>query len=406
MSEGATTVQINSTEGNTKRNVGLLAACQAMLFTNNSTLIAINGLAGLALAPYKALATLPVSCWILGSAIATMPASLHMKRVGRQAGLTSGTFWAIVGALISAGAIYLGNFWMLCLGTLVWGVYNAYGQYYRFAAADASTPDFRPMAISLVLAGGLVGGIVGPTLSRWSVDLLSHRFMGAYLVLIAFSVGTMILLRFIRIPTPTAAEKAASGRPLSQIAAQPKFIVAVGSGAIGYGVMNFLMTSTPIAMQVCGHPYTAATTIISSHVVGMFAPSFFTGGLIRRFGVLKVMLTGAVLNLVTIAIALSGISVPHFWFALVLLGVGWNFLYIGGTTLLTETYRPEERAKAQGANDQAIFIMMLVSSFASGVTVTNAGWTQVNLFALPLIAIVLVGLVWFAMHRRKQPAAA
>jgi MFS family permease len=159
-------------------------------------------------------------------------------------------------------------------------------------------------------------------------------------------------------------------------------------------------------MQVCGHPYTAATTIISSHVVGMFAPSFFTGGLIRRFGVLKVMLTGAVLNLVTIAIALSGISVPHFWFALVLLGVGWNFLYIGGTTLLTETYRPEERAKAQGANDQAIFIMMLVSSFASGVTVTNAGWTQVNLFALPLIAIVLVGLVWFAMHRRKQPAAA
>jgi MFS family permease len=394
----ADTVRINST----KRNVGLLAACQAMLFTNNSTLIAINGLAGLALSPYKALATLPVSCWLLGSALATMPASLHMKRVGRQAGLTSGTFWGVIGALICGGAIYLQNFWLLCFGTLVWGVYNAYGQYYRFAAADASTPEFRPTAISLVLAGGLVGGILGPTLSRWSVDLLDKRFMGAYLVLIAFAIVTMILLRFIRIPTPTAAEAASSGRPLSVIAAQPKFIIAVGSAAIGYGVMNFLMTSTPIAMQVCGHPFSAATTIISSHVVGMFAPSFFTGGLIRRFGVLKVMLAGALLNIVTIGIALSGISIPHFWWALVLLGVGWNFLYIGGTTLLTETYRPEERAKAQGANDQTIFVMMLISSFASGVTVTNAGWTFVNLFALPLIGVVLAGLVWFALQRRKQ----
>ena len=196
-----------------------------------------------------------------------------------------------------------------------------------------------------------------------------------------------------------------SGRPLSQIAAQPKFIIAVGSGAIGYGVMNFLMTSTPIAMQVCGHPFTAATTVISAHIVGMFAPSFVTGHLIRRFGVLTVMLVGALLNIVTIGIALSGISVPHFTAALVMLGVGWNFLYIGGTTLLTETYRPEERAKAQGANDQAIFIMMLVSSFSSGVTVTNAGWTQVNLFALPLIGAVLVALVWFALHRRKQALA-
>ena len=394
----ADTVQINSN----RRNVGLLAACQAMLFTNNSTLIAINGLAGLALSPYKSLATLPVSCWLLGSALATMPASLHMKRVGRQAGLTSGTLWGIVGALICGGAIWLQSFWLLCFGTLVWGVYNAYGQYYRFAAADAATPDFRPMAISLVLAGGLVGGILGPQLSRWSVDLLDKRFMGAYLVLIAFAIVTMILLRFVRIPTPSAAERSSSGRPLSVIVRQPKFIVAVASAAIGYGVMNFLMTSTPIAMQVCGHPYTAATTIISSHVVGMFAPSFFTGALIRRFGVLRVMMTGALLNIVTIGIALSGITVAHFWWALVLLGVGWNFLYIGGTALLTETYRPEERAKAQGTNDQAIFVMMLVSSFASGVTVTNAGWTQVNLFALPLIGIVLVALVWFAMHRRRE----
>src|SRR5690348_12807015 len=282
MSKGATTVHTSSTG----RNVGLLAACQAMLFTNNSTLIAINGLAGLALAPYTALATLPVTCWILGGTLATMPASLHMKRVGRQAGLTSGTLWGIVGALICGTAIHLQSFWLLCFGTLVWGVYNAYGQYYRFAAADVASPEFRPTAISLVLAGGLVGGIVGPTLSRWTVNLGSTRFMGAYLALIAVAIAAMVLLRYVRIPTPSAAERAASGRPLVQIAAQPKFIVAVLSGALGYGVMNFLMTSTPIAMQVCGHPYGAAAFVISSHVIGMFGPSFFTGGLIRRYGVI------------------------------------------------------------------------------------------------------------------------
>src|SRR2546421_5341184 len=389
-----------------RRNVGLLAACQAMLFTNNSTLIAINGLAGLALAPYKALATLPVTCWVLGGAMATMLASLHMKRVGRQAGLTSGTIWGVVGALLCAGAIVQQNFWLLCFGTLIWGVYNAYGQYYRFAAADVASADYRPTAISLVLAGGLVGGVLGPTLSRWTVDLFAKQFLGAYLVLIGFAIATMVLLRFIRIPTPSAAERAASGRPLLEIAAQPKFIVAVLSGAIGYGVMNFLMTSTPIAMMVCGHPFSAATLVISSHVVGMFGPSFFTGGLIRRFGVLAVMLAGAALNVVTIAIALSGISVAHFWWSLVLLGVGWNFLYTGGTTLLTETYRPEERAKAQGLNDQMIFIMMLVSSFSAGLTVTSAGWERVNLLALPLVAIVAAALAWFAIHQRAQRIAA
>ena len=291
----------------TKRNVGLLAACQALLFTNNSTLIAINGLAGLALAPYVGLATLPVTCWVLGGAIGTMPASLHMKRVGRQRGLRSGTFWGIAGALICAAAIWAQSFWMLCLGTLVWGVYNAYGQYYRFAAADVASPDFRPTAISLVLAGGLVGGVLGPTSSRWTIELLAPKFMGAYLALIGFALLTMLLLRFIRIPTPSAAEQSATGRPLREIAAQPKFIVAVLAGAIGYGVMNFLMTSTPIAMQVCGHPYGDAAFVISSHVIGMFAPSFVTGPLIRRIGALPVMFAGVLLNFVAIAIV---------WFAL------------------------------------------------------------------------------------------
>jgi MFS family permease len=227
--------------------------------------------------------------------------------------------------------------------------------------------------------------------------------MGAYLALIGFALLTMLLLRFVRIPTPTAAEREHAGRPLLEIAAQPKFIVAVLSGAVSYGVMNFLMTSTPIAMQVCGHPYGDAAFVISSHVVAMFAPSFFTGRLMRRFGVLPIMLAGAALNILCIAAALAGIAVANFWWAMVLLGVGWNFLYIGGTTLLTDTYRPEERAKAQGANDQAIFLMMVISSFTSGMTVTTAGWDRVNLMALPLIALVAGALIWFSV-RKRSPA--
>ena len=397
---------MNSSSRDTRRNVGLLAACQAMLFTNNATLIAINGLAGLALAPYAALATLPVTCWVLGGALGTMPASLHMKRVGRKRGLTWGTLWGVVGALLAASAIWMQSFWLLCFSTLVWGVYNAYGQYYRFAAADVSSQDFRATAISLVLAGGLVGGLLGPALSRWTVDLAGPRFMGAYLALIAFALATMVLLRFIRIPDPTASERTASGRPLVEIATQPKFIVAVLSGAVGYGVMNFLMVSTPIAMRACGHPYGDAAFVVSWHVVGMFAPSFVTGGLIRRFGVLPVMLAGVLLNFAAIGIALSGISVAQFWWSMVVLGVGWNFLYLGGTTLLTETYRPEERAKAQGANDQAIFVIMVVSSLTSGATVTTAGWERVNLLAVPMVAVVAAALLWFMLHQRALRKAA
>jgi MFS family permease len=390
----------------TRRNVGLLAVCQALLMTNNATLIAINGLAGLALAPRAAFATLPVTGWVAGGALATMLASLHMKRVGRQRGLTLGTLWGIAGALLCAGAVWLHSFWLLCFGALVFGVYNAYGQYYRFAAADVASGDFKSTAISLVLAGGLVGGILGPTTSRFTVDLLQPRFTAAYLALIGFALVTLLLLRFVRIPTPDAKTQAARGRSLAVIAAQPKFIVAVMAGAIGYGVMNFLMTSTPIAMGVCGHPYGDAAFVISSHVIAMFAPSFVTGRLIKRFGALPVMFAGALLNFAAIGIALSGIAVTQFWFSLVCLGVGWNFLYIGGTTLLTETYRPEEMAKAQGANDQAIFIMMVISSFTSGLTVTSAGWERVNLFALPMVAVVAIAIATYGLSRRARGAGA
>ena len=385
-------------------NVGLLAACQAMLFTNNSTLIAINGLAGLALAPNASLATLPVTCWVIGGAIATMPASQYMRRVGRRSGLMRGASIGVLGALICAAAVWQASFWLLCFGAVVFGTFNAFGQYYRFVAAEVAAPDFRATAVSLVLAGGLVGGILGPTTSRLTVDLVGPKFAGAYLALIVFVLVTIAILSRIRVPDLSAAEQAATGRPFSKIAAQPKYIVAVTAGAISYGVMNFLMTSTPIAMGVCGHPYGDAAFVISSHVVAMFAPSFVTGGLIRRFGAIPVMLAGAVLNIASIAIALSGVAVTNFWWSLVLLGVGWNFLYIGATTLLTETYRPEERAKAQGANETAIFAMMTVSSFSSGMIVTNAGWEKVNYAAAPLIAIVIAALVFLAFRKRGARA--
>ncbi len=388
-------------QNDSRRNIWLLAGGQAMQLSTNATLIAINGLAGLALASNQALATLPVSFWVVGGMLATIPASLHMKRVGRRRGFIHGSLIGIVGALVSATAIWLHGFWLLCFGALLFGAQNAIGQYYRFAAADSAAPDFKSSAISLVLAGGLVGGILGPSTSRFAVDLLAPKFIGAFLVLIAFALVTIVLLRYARIPNPTAEEQAATGRPIAEIAVQPKFIVAVLGGAIGYGVMYFLMTSAPIAMDFCGHPYGDAAFVVSWHVIAMFAPSFLAGTLVRRFGVLPLMLVGALVNVFAIGIALTGVGVAQFWWSLVLLGMGWNFLYIGGTTLLTETYRPEERAKVQGANDFLIFAMMAVSSFSSGLIVTGAGWEAVNLSALPMVAVLIVAIVRLALRERR-----
>src|SRR5260221_10038265 len=257
-----------------------------------------------------------------------------MKRIGRRAGFTVGALTGMVGAAICCLALFLGNFWLFCFGTMVFGVYNAVAQYYRFAAADAASADFKAKAISLVLAGGLVGGIVGPETSKLTVDLLSTHYLGAYLSLIGFLVLVVLVVQLLDIPVPAAASHREPTRPLAQIMAQPVFVVAVLGAAIGYGVMNLPMTATPLAMGLCGHPYSAAATVIGWHGIGMFGTSVFTGLLIRRVGVLQVIAACALLFSVTVAIALSGISVPHFWFALVILGVGWNFLYIGGTTLI------------------------------------------------------------------------
>lgn len=388
-----------------RRNVFLLACCQALLLTNAVTLVAINGLAGYALASNKAFATLPNMTYVLGAAIATFPASLWMKRVGRRNGFLTGGAFGLAGAALAAFAVVSGSMALLCAGTLLLGGYNAFGQYYRFAAADAASADFKAKAISYVLAGGIAGGIVGPELSKYTRGLWTPDYAASYASLFAICLAAMAVMSFLRIPPPAESTSHERTRPLGKIAAQPVFIVAAAVAALGYAVMNLLMTATPLAMGFCGLPYGAAASVISAHVVAMFAPSFFTGSLIKRFGVLRVMLAGVAAQLACVAVGLSGQLVANFWWALVLLGAGWNFMYIGGTTLLTEAYRPAERAKAQGANEILVFAVQAVSSLSSGVLVNTRGWDTLNYVALPFILLAGAAALWLAWARRPLAAA-
>jgi len=394
-----------------QRNVVVLAVCQALLFVNNSTVLAVNALAGRHLAELRGLgdafATVPVTAWIIGTALATVPAAQLMRRYGRRFGFTTGALIGIAGALLVSVAIYAQSFWLLSGGTVIFGAYNGFAQQYRFAAADAAPPARAAQVISYVLAGGLVGGLIGPQLSTVTIDLFSTQYLGAYLVLVVFLVVATFLIQLLRIPLPSGSEHAKPARTLGEIGRQPAFIVAVVGAALGYAVMNLLMVATPLAMTgPAGHAYHAAAGVISAHIVGMFGPSFFTGTLIRRFGVLNVMLTGALLQILTVIIALSGTSVPHFAFALVLLGVGWNFLYIGGTTLLTECYRPSEAAKVQGLNELLISLLMVVTSFSSGFLLANEGWDLLNYVSSVLVSSIGVAIVWLIVKRRARAAIA
>ena len=388
-----------------RRNVLLLACCQALLLTNAVTLITIGALAGYSLAQNKAFATLPAATYVIGGFIGAFPASMWMKRVGRRAGFLTGGAFGLAGSAIAAFGMSIGSFALLCAGTMLLGIYNAFGQYYRFAAADAASPDFKAKAISYVMAGGLVGGIIGPEITKYTRDLVQPTFVASYASLFFFCLLAMAIVSRLRIPEVQESASHEPARPLAEIMRQPVFIVAAAGAALGYGTMNLLMTATPLAMGFCGHPYSAAASVIAAHVVAMFGPSFFTGSLIKRFGVLNVMLAGVAAMFVCVSIGLSGQLIANFWFALVLLGIGWNFMYIGGTTLLTEAYRPSEKAKAQGANEITVFAVQAISAFSSGVLVNAKGWETLNYVALPLVASAGLAVLWLRAGRRRSCVA-
>ncbi len=386
-------------------NLWLLVACQGLFFTNNVTFIAINGLVGLSLAPLGWMATLPVMGYVVGGALSTGIVARTQKRYGRKVSFQIGLAVGALSSLLCAWAAYSSSFWLLVAATVVAGYYNANAQLYRFAAAELAEPSAREKAVSMVMAGGLIGAIAGPNLAAATKSMTAVPFAGAYFALALVALLGMALLAFIRFPPPPAKTSAGGGRPLAQIARQPAFIVAAAAGALGYGVMNLLMAATPLAMQTCGLPFSDAALVLQWHVIGMFAPGFFTGHLIKRLGSLNVMGLGLLLNVVCVLVALSGVELHHFEIALFLLGVGWNFLFTASTALSLSTYRPEERDKAQGALNFCVFAVMAVSSFASGVLVTSQGWAWLNLGSLLPLAITGAGLLWLALQRRAAPTA-
>jgi len=388
------------------RNLLLLALCQGLFLTNNVVFIAINGLVGLSLAPAAWMATLPVTSYVVGSALSAGLVARTQALWGRQRSFQLGLIVAVFSTLLCAYAAVSNNFWLLVAATLIAGFYNANAALYRFAGPELVAPAFKERAISLVLAGGIVGAFAGPNLARATRSLLAVPFAAAYLSLVVVALLSLSAVSLIRFAPHVAAKAGAShGRRLAQIMRQPEFIVAVAAGALGYGVMNLLMAATPIAMQQCGLAFADTALVLEWHVLGMFVPSFFTGHLIRRFGTLPIMATGALLNLVCISVALTGVELEQFVVALFTLGVGWNFLYIGGTTLLTAAYRQEEKYKAQGAMDFCVFATMALTSFASGALVTSQGWTWLNLGSLPVVAVIGAALFWLAAVRRRAALA-
>lgn len=383
-----------------KRNVFLLAGTQALFQTSSVMVMTISGLIGQSLASNKALATLPIAMMTLTVALTMIPASLFMQRHGRKAGFLLGTSIGALAGLLAAVALWTGNFVLFVIGNMLIGAYQAFAQYYRFAAADVASPAFKSRAVSWVIAGGVVAALAGPNIARFTRDIGPAPFAVSFLALFFLGGIAFWLVTRLEVPAPTAAEASGPSRPLAEIMMQPVFLTALMGSVVGYAVMLLVMTATPIAMQVCGHPVGAAATVIQWHVLGMFVPSFFTGDLIRRFGVLPIMGAGILLIAGQVAAALSGIEFAHFVSGLVLLGIGWNFLFIGGTTLLTEAYRPSERAKTQAAHDFLMFGAITLSSFASGGLLNAYGWKTVNITVIPFLVIALLMIVGFGLSRR------
>jgi MFS family permease len=389
-----------------RRNALVLAAAQAIGGASAPIVISMGGLVGYyLLGDDKSLATLPVTAFVLGVASGTIPAAMLMRRIGRRPGFQLGALTTMVAGGLAGYAVIIGSFWLVCLGTAFAGLGNAFVQQYRFAAADTATPAFRPKAISWVLAGGVVTGVLGPQIVILTKDALDPiPFAGAFLTQIVLGLAAILVLAFLRIPKLPPAPKGMGGRPLLEIARQGRFIVAVVCAIGSYGLMSLVMTAAPLAMVACDHTQTEATLGIQWHVIAMFAPSFFTGALIVRFGTLSVIAAGLVLLAASAAIALSGITVWHFWIALVLLGIGWNFGFIGATALLTETYEPAERSRVQAMNDFLVFGFQALASLMSGAILVTGGWEIINVAVFPVAGVCLLLLGWLKVSLDRGPA--
>jgi MFS family permease len=378
------------------RNVLLLTLTQATSSTSLTLVSAVGSLAGYALASNKALATLPSTMSVIGTALSTIPASLLMKRVGRRVGFVVGALCAAIGGSISVVALAHGQFWLLTAAALFLGVSIAFAQQYRFAAAETSLPEFRSRAISFVLAGGLAAAFIGPMLARATVRLYDTTYLGSYLCVPALGVLAALLLMGLRMPLPAeeAVRVGGPARPILEIVRQPIFIVAVLAQMMGQGVMNLLMTGTPLAMMAHHHSFADTAFVIQWHVVGMFLPGFFTGTLVQRWGERTVILLGIALNVLAVVAAARDVGVYNFWLAMMLNGVGWNFMFVAGSTLVTKAYAPAERSRTQAANDFLVFGTAAVTSLSSGQLLHHRGWQVVLVTAAVMMFLALAGSLW------------
>ena len=384
------------------KNLVLLIICQGLFLTNNVTFIAINGLVGLSLAPVGWMATLPVMGYVVGGAFSTSIVAKSQNHFGRKISFQLGLLVAMLSALLCAYAAVSRNFWLLVAGTFIAGYYSANGQLFRFAAAELTEVSQRDKAVSWVLAGGILGAVIGPNLASWTRDLFDTAFLGAYLTLSIAALIGILVMQCIHFPEEYKTKHSlADGRPLKVILEQPVFMVAIIGAALGYGVMNLLMAATPLAMQICGLPFSDTALVLEWHVIGMFAPGFFTGSLIQRFGTLKIMGVGVLLNLICIVIALTGTDLHQFLIALFLLGVGWNFLFTGSTSLAMTAYKPNERDKAQASINFFVFGTMAFTSFGSGALITSQGWNILNIGSLIPVIVTALALIWLASQNKK-----
>jgi MFS family permease len=380
------------------RQVFLLATAQALFQIVSVLVMTIGGLAGSILAPSPEFATAPIAAMFLGTAVSTVPASMWMARVGRKIGFVTGASLGTLGGLLAAGGMMTSSIALLCAGTFLAGCYQGFAQFYRFAAGEVADDKFRSRAISLVLAGGVVAALLGPLLARWGGELMQPTYTASFLSLSITSAIAVVLLFGVNVPrTVDTADEKAAARSLGDIVRQPTYMVALFGAVTGYGIMILAMTATPLAMAHHHHDLTATSTVIQLHVLGMFLPSFFTGSLIARFGALRIMLGGIVLLTTHVLFALSGTGFYNFTAALILLGIGWNFLYIGGTNLLTRTYTTAEKGKAQATNDLTIFIVGLAASLNAGVLQNTVGWQALNVWLLPWLAAAAAAILWLQM---------